>query len=86
MKRLKRHRVTFTYPEVPVLYPMCDGEDVAQLEAKYAELEKICAELLEALEEIIEQTDGRNNYVIGHERAYAIAAAAIAKAKGEVMP
>ena len=38
-------------------------------------------ELLEALEEIMKQTDQRSNYLIDH--VYLIAAAAIAKAKGE---
>ena len=55
---------------------VCMSDDVKHLEATNAEL-------LEALEEIITQTDGRNNYVIGQDRAYAIARAAIAKAKGE---
>jgi hypothetical protein len=55
---------------------VCYTRDVAKLEA-------MNAELLEALQEIITQTDGRNHYVIGHDRAYAIARAAIAKAKGE---
>ena len=38
-------------------------------------------ELLEALEEIMKQTDQRSNYLIDH--VYLIARAAIAKAKGE---
>lgn len=49
-------------------------EDVERLEA-------INAELLEALEEIMNQTDQRSNYLIDH--VYLIARAAIAKAKGE---
>lgn len=54
----------------------CTSEDVAQLEASHAEL-------LEALNEIVDQTDGCNQSHIGQDRAYNIARAAIAKVKGE---
>lgn len=84
MKRLKRHRVTFPYPEVPVLYPMCDGEDVAQLEAKYAELEKICAELIQAGEPLVERWDTPKWKWDEHTGTLiARLRAAIGKAKGE---
>ena len=88
MKRLKRHRVTFPYPEVPVLYAMCDGEDVAQLESKCAKLEAQNAELLEALEWIAKQYDDNvlKPIVQCTSDAYAMSAwarAAITKAKGE---
>lgn len=71
----------FHLQENGVLYPsdngmICYYMDVAKLQA-------INARLLEALEEIMNQTDGRNNSVMGQERAYSIARAAIAKAKGE---
>ena len=53
----------------------CSAEDVAQIES-------INDKLLEALKEIIEQADGRNNSVMGQDRAYCIARAAIAKFEG----
>ena len=54
----------------------CCADDVEKLEESHQRL-------LDALKEIIEQTDGRNNSVMGQDRAYSIARAAIAKAKGE---
>lgn len=54
----------------------CLPEDVEKLEA-------MNAELLEALEEIMKQTDQRSNYLIDH--VYLIARFAIAKAKGETL-
>ena len=56
-------------------HEVCMPKDVEQLEASHAEL-------LEALKQIMEQTDGRNHSVIGIDRAYSIARAAIAKAEG----
>ena len=53
---------------------VCYTRDVEKLEA-------LNAELLEALEEIMKQTDQRSNYLIDH--VYLIARAAIAKANGE---
>ena len=56
--------------------------DMTDDEAKAnARLIAAAPELLEALEEIMKQTDQRSNYLIDH--VYLIAAAAIAKAKGE---
>lgn len=52
----------------------CASDDVRKLEQSHTEL-------LEALKEIIEQTDGRNNSVMGQDRAYSIARAAIANAE-----
>ena len=54
-------------------------------ETKDANARLIAAEpeLLEALEEIMFITDGRNSSWFGQYRAYEIARAAIAKAKGE---
>ena len=57
----------------------CLDSDVDRLEA-------INADLLEALQEVMNQTDGRNHSMLSKDRAYAIARAAIAKAeetKGE---
>lgn len=76
---MKRYNVVFNQSYQPELM-------VEEKDGDYVEYEDAAArigELLEALEGIMNQTDGRNNYVIGHDRAYAIARAAIAKAKGE---
>lgn len=50
----------------------CSSDDVRKLEESHQRL-------LDALKEIVEQTDGRNNSVMGQDRAYSIARAAIAK-------
>ena len=83
MKKLERYEITdFGY------LPLSDGdvsksEDVAMLEAKYAQLEAINAQMLEALEKIaaLDYTMGGINCFCW--KAHTIADAAIAKAKGE---
>lgn len=56
----------------------------ASPEQRHANARLIAAapELLSALESILSETDGRNASHIGQDRAFSIARAAIAKAKG----
>lgn len=77
--KLQRYELAGTYDDDVRLRAdgrWCESEDVEELEESHQRL-------LDALKEIIEQTDGRNNSVMGQDRAYSIARAAIAKAKGE---
>ena len=55
---------------------LCYYKDVAELEA-------INARLLDALKEIVDQTDGSDFSHIQQDRAHTIARAAIANAEGE---
>lgn len=72
--KLERWEWSEDYPYQLPYGDWCASDDVEKLEESHAEL-------LEALKEIIEQTDGRNNSVMGQDRAYSIARAAIANAE-----
>lgn len=61
--------------------PNDDGEVCMSYDVRW--LEESHQRLLDALKEIIEQTDGRNNSVMGQDRAYSIARAAVAKSEGK---
>ena len=52
MNKIKQWDVQFPYSEYPKWYRMCDSADVADLEARYAEL-------VEAAKDIISRWDSR---------------------------
>ena len=81
MKKLKRY-TDYGYNDEPIEDCWCLADDVDELEESHQRLEASRAELMEALKEIVQQTDGRNHSILGQDRAYAIARAAIAKAEG----
>jgi len=72
MKKLKRYNDYSDFGEGALEDHWCLADDVDELEESHQRL-------LDALKEIVEQTDGRNNSVMGQDRAYSIARAAIAK-------